>query len=125
MSWDTDQASFIAEWAPRIDAYLAGIAARRPGNDVCQRRVEVWRRPALSSPSPTRKAPKAGSLLPPDNAWVSGSSSWGSWEEAIDAHVAGLARGYGYTISVAGAKKYCPPNWFNWYNNTLSEMNRI
>ena len=56
-----------------------------------------------------------------------GSGSWEqiSWEEAIDAHVSGLARGYGYTISVAGAKKYCPPNWFNWYNNTLSEMNRI
>lgn len=54
-----------------------------------------------------------------------GGISWDSWEEAIDAHVRGLARGYGYTVTVAGAQKYCPPNWEHWYNSVCEEMAKI
>ena len=61
----------------------------------------------------------------PHNAWGWGSVSWDSWEEAIDAHVRGLARGYGYTISLDAARKYCPPNAVAWYERTLGQMNLI
>lgn len=125
VSWDTDQASFVAEWAPRIDAYLAGSPLEGQGTTFA---VAAWTYgvdPRFSPAISNTESSKGRYCFLPHNAWGWGSSSWGSWEEAIDAHVSGLARGYGYTISVAGAKKYCPPNWFNWYNNTLSEMNRI
>ena len=125
VSWDMDQEAFVAEWAPRIDAYLAGSALDGMGNAFATAAWKYGVDPRFSPAISNTESSKGRHCFLPHNAWGWGSSSWGSWEEAIDAHVAGLARGYGYTISVAGAKKYCPPNWFNWYNNTLSEMNRI
>ena len=125
VSWDMDQEAFVAEWAPRIDAYLAGSALDGMGNAFATAAWKYGVDPRFSPAISNTESSKGRHCFLPHNAWGWGSSSWSSWEEAIDAHVAGLARGYGYTISVAGAKKYCPPNWFNWYNNTLSEMNRI
>ncbi|MCL2750903.1 MAG: hypothetical protein FWE96_07915, partial [Coriobacteriia bacterium] len=61
----------------------------------------------------------------PHNAWGWGQISWPDWETAIFAHVRGLSIGYGYTISIAAAQKYCPPNWEHWYNVVSSEMARI
>ena len=59
------------------------------------------------------------------NSWRTPSSSWGSWEEAINAHVAGLASGYGYSLTYAAAQKYCPPNYDHWFHNTLAQMMMI
>lgn len=125
VNWDTDQASFIAEWTGRIDAYLAGSPLDGQGVTFATAAWQYGVDPRFSPAISNTESSKGRHCFLPHNAWGWGSSSWGSWEEAINDHVAGLARGYGYTISVAGAKKYCPPNWFNWYNNTLSEMNRI
>ena len=59
------------------------------------------------------------------NAWGWDQSSWSNWDTAIRAHVAGLARGYGFTISYAYAQRYCPPNYDNWYRDTLNQMQLI
>lgn len=125
VSWDTDQTSFVATWAPRIDAYLAGSPLEGQGATFANAAWKYGVDPRFSPAISNTESSKGRHCFRPHNAWGWGNASWGSWEEAIDAHVSGLARGYGYTISVAGAKKYCPPNWYNWYNNTLSEMNRI
>lgn len=125
VNWDVDQASFMAEWAPRIDAYLAGSPLAGQGATFANAAWKYGVDPRFSPAISNTESSKGRHCFRPFNAWGWGNASWGSWEEAIDAHVCGLARGYGYTISVAGAKKYCPPNWFNWYNNTLAEMNRI
>ena len=125
VSWDMDQEAFVAEWAPRIDAYLAGSPLEGMGNAFATASWKYGVDPRFSPAISNTESSKGRHCFLPHNAWGWGQVSWNSWEEAIDAHVAGLARGYGYTISVANAKKYCPPNWFNWYNNTLSEMNRI
>ena len=125
VKWDMDQEAFVAEWAPRIDAYLAGSPLEGMGNAFATAAWKYGVDPRWSPAISNTESSKGLHCFLPHNAWGWGSNSWNSWEEAIDAHVAGLARGYGYTISVANAKKYCPPNWFNWYNNTLSEMNRI
>ena len=77
--------------------------------------------PAISN----TESSKGANCFLPYNAWGWGASSFSSWEDAINAHVAGLASGYGYTISVWAAQKYCPPNYSNWFANTLSEMSRI
>ena len=58
-------------------------------------------------------------------AWGWGDKSWSSWEEAINAHVAGLANGYGYSITYANAAKYCPPNTDHWFKATIGQMKMI
>lgn len=125
VNWSTDQESFVAEWGPRIDAYLAGSPLAGYGSTFASAAWTYGVDPRWSPAISNTESSKGRHCFLPHNAWGWGSCSWGSWEEAIYAHVAGLARGYGYTISVANAKKYCPPNWYNWYYNTLSEMNRI
>ena len=52
-------------------------------------------------------------------------TNWSDWDTAIRAHVAGLARGYGFTISYSYAMRYCPPNYDNWYRDTLNQMQLI
>lgn len=125
VDWAVDQGTFVAEWAPRIDAYLEGSPLAGQGATFASAAWKYGVDPRWSPAISNTESSKGRYCFKSHNAWGWGSASWGSWEEAIDAHVSGLARGYGYTISVANAKKYCPPNWFNWYNNTLSEMNRI
>ena len=51
--------------------------------------------------------------------------SWDSWEEAIYGHVAGLARGYGYTLDYDAALRYCPPNADYWYYTVADQMAQI
>lgn len=125
VNWDMDEASFIAEWAPRIDAYLAGSPLEGQGTTFASAAWRYGVDPRWSPAISNTESSKGRHCFRQYNAWGWGSIDFGSWEEAIDTHVRGLARGYGYTISVEGAKKYCPPNWYNWYNNTLAEMNRI
>ena len=123
--WASERDVFVAQWAGRIDAYLAGSPMAGTGKVFAEAAwdygVDPRWSPAISNTESSKGLYCSGSC----NAWGWGSCSWGSWEEAIRDHVAGLARGYGYTISVDAAKKYCPPNWEHWYNATLAQMNMI
>lgn len=120
-----DEAAFIAQWAPRIDAYLAGSPLAGQGTTFARAAYTYNVDPRWSPAISCTESSKGRYCFNSHNAWGWGSSSWGSWEEAIDAHVRGLSRGYGYTISESAAKKYCPPNWQHWYNTTLAQMNLI
>ena len=123
--WASERDVFVAQWAVRIDAYLAGSPMAGTGKVFAEAAwdygVDPRWSPAISNTESSKGLYCSGSC----NAWGWGSCSWGSWEEAIRDHVAGLARGYGYTISVDAAKRYCPPNWEHWYNATLTQMNMI
>ncbi|MEE0845257.1 MAG: hypothetical protein U0L71_03600 [Eggerthellaceae bacterium] len=123
--WSSDKASFVAQWAGRIDAYLAGSPLAGQGTTFAEAAWDYGVDPRWSPAISYTESSKGLYCFNPHNAWGWGSSSWGSWEEAIRAHVQGLARGYGYTISVSAAQKYCPPNWEHWYNTTLAQMNMI
>ena len=125
VNWNMDEQSFISEWTGRIDAYLAGSPLAGQGATFAAAAWKYGVDPRWSPAISNTESSKGRHCFKPHNAWGWGNASWGSWEEAINAHVAGLAHGYGHTLTVAAAKKYCPPNWYNWYNNTLSEMNRI
>lgn len=125
VNWNVDEATFVSEWTARIDAYLAGSPLAGQGGTFARAAWKYGVDPRWSPAISNTESSKGLHCFKPHNAWGWGQMSWGSWEEAIDAHVSGLARGYGYTISVGAAKKYCPPNWFHWYNATLSEMQRI
>lgn len=123
--WTSDRDAFVAQWASRIDAYLAGSPMAGTGEIFAEAAwdygVDPRWSPAISNTESSKGLYCSGSY----NAWGWGSASWGSWEDAIRSHVAGLARGYGYTISVDAAKKYCPPNWEHWYNATSAQMSMI
>ncbi|MFR9006856.1 MAG: hypothetical protein ACLVKA_10885, partial [Collinsella aerofaciens] len=95
VNWDVDQASFVAEWAPRIDAYLAGSPLEGQGATFANAAWKYGVDPRFSPAISNTESSKGRHCFRPHNAWGWGNASWGSWEEAIDAHVSGLARGYG------------------------------
>lgn len=119
--------AFMAEWTARIDAYLAGSPLAGQGATFAEAAwnngVDPRWSPAISNTESSKGAVPYKSSY---NAWGwMASVTWGSWEEAINAHVAGLASGYGYSITVAAAQKYCPPTYMDWYNKTIAEMMKI
>lgn len=117
--------AFLAEWTSRIDAYLAGSPLAGYGSAFAQAAWENGVDPRWSPAISNTESSKGRNCFRPYNAWGWMAESWSSWDEAINAHVAGLARGYGYTISLENAKKYCPPTYHDWYAKTVSEMAKI
>ena len=132
--WYMSKDDFVAEWAPRIDAYFSGTAMAGTGESFA---IAAWRNcidPRWSPAISNIESSKGAVCIRPFNAWGWGAADsdpynlaaeWSSWDEAINAHVRGLARGYGYTITEAAAKTYCPPNWEHWYEVTVAEMAKI
>ncbi len=119
----TDQET--GDWAARIDAYLAGSPLAGYGATFAKAAATYGVDPRFSPAISCIESGKGAICFRPHNAWGWGSSSWGSWEEAINDHVAGLASGYGGTLTLEGAMRYCPPTYQEWYSSVLAEMNSI
>lgn len=117
--------AFISEWTSRIDAYLAGSPLAGYGSTFAEAAWNNGVDPRWSPAISNTESSKGAKPFLSYNAWGWGNSSWSSWEEAINAHVAGLANGYGYSITYANAAKYCPPNTDHWYKATIAEMMKI
>lgn len=126
VDWTVGKEAFISEWTARIDAYLAGSALSGYGSVFATAAWEYGVDPRFSPAISNTESTKGAACFRPFNAWGwMGDAVWSSWEEAIYAHVAGLASGYGYTISEWAAAKYCPPTWQDWYAKTLHQMTLI
>lgn len=126
VDWTVGKDAFLAEWTSRIDAYLAGSSLAGYGSVFAQAAWDHGVDPRFSPAISNTESSKGANCFRSHNAWGwMGDTTWSSWEEAIDAHVAGLAEGYGYTISLANAQKYCPPTYEDWFNKTLSQMQQI
>lgn len=131
--WHMTEEEFVATWAPRIDAYLEGSPMAGTGATFATASFRYCVDPRWSPAISNTESGKGSVCIRPYNAWGWGAADsdpynlaaqWGSWEEGIEAHIRGLANGYGYTISKSAAEKYCSsPD--SWYANTLSEMARI
>ncbi len=117
--------AFISEWTNRIDRYLAGSPLDGYGEVFATAAWENGVDPRWSPAISNTESSKGLNCFRWHNAWGWGQSSWDSWDSAIRSHVAGLANGYGFTISLGAAQKYCPPTYQSWYANTLSEMQKI
>lgn len=117
--------AFITQWTSRIDNYLAGSPLAGYGSTFAEAAWNNGVDPRWSPAISNTESSKGAVCFKPYNAWGWGSSSWSSWEEAINAHVAGLASVYGYSITVANAQKYCPPTYMDWYTKTISQMQMI
>lgn len=125
VDWNVDRETFISTWSARIDAYLAGSPLAGQGRTFAEAAWEYGVDPRFSPAISMIESTQGRYCFLPHNAWGWGSSSWGSWEEAIWDHVAGLAIGYGGQLTYAGALKYCPPNADHWYSSVLANMQRI
>lgn len=125
VDWSVGKDDFIATWTERIDAYLAGSSLAGYGATFAQAAWDNGVDPRWSPAISNTESSKGAHCFKPYNAWGWGSSSWSSWDEAINAHVAGLASGYGYSITVANAQKYCPPTYMDWFNKTIGQMQLI
>lgn len=132
--WYAPRDEFISTWAERLDNYLAGTPLAGQGKNFAASAWKYCIDPRWSAAISNTESSKGAHCIRPHNAWGWGAadsdpyglaSEWASWEEAIDAHAKGLAKGYGYTITMRGAQSYCPPTWQSWYNKTLSEMAKI
>lgn len=125
VDWSDDKATFVKEWGVRIDAYLAGSPTAGCGRIYAEAAWNYGIDPRYSPAISNTESSKGANCFRPYNAWGwMSSTNWNSWEEAINAHVRGLSRGYSYTICIEDAKKYCA-GWEHWYNATLNQMNMI
>lgn len=126
VDWTMSHDQFVAYWGARIDVFLAGFPLAGQGVAFAEAAWNYGIDPRLSPAISNTESTRGRSCFLPYNAWGWGSSSWGSWEEAIDAHVRGLKNGgYGPMITYWGAQKYCPPSPDSWYRNTLYAMSLI
>ncbi len=125
VDWSIGREAFIEEWTARIDAYLAGTPLAGYGVNFATAAWENSVDPRWSPAISNTESSNGLHCFLPYNAWGWGDRSWNSWEEAIADHVAGLAAGYGYSLTLANAYQYCPPNYINWYYNTLGQMSLI
>ncbi len=122
---ESARAAYVAEWAPRINAYLAGSALAGTGEAFACAAYDYGVDPRFSPAISAVESSKGAKCFKAHNAWGWGRSSWGSWEEAIRAHVAGLARSYGGELTKGAAQKYCTSNPSGWYANVSAQMATI
>lgn len=125
VNWSADKAAFVSEWTSRLDDYLSGSPLAGQGATFAEAAWNYGVDPRWSPAIAYAESSLGAACFLPHNAWGWGSSSWSTWEAAINDHVAGLARGYGSTLTYAAAQKYCPPNADHWYNVVLAQMNSI
>ena len=118
--------AFVELWGERIDKYLTGSPLFGQGKVFAEAAFENGIDPRVSPAISNTESSKGAVCFRPHNAWGwMGSSGWSNWEEAINAHVKGYADGYGYTVTEANAKKYCPPTWESWFSKTTAQMAKI
>lgn len=127
VNWSASKTDFVNQWAPRIDSFLSSHGSPMAGegqlfaSSAWDDGVDPRWSPAISI------VESSGGLVcfEPYNAWGWGDESFGSWDQAIPAHVAYLQQVYGGSLTYAAAQKYCPPNSDFWYNRCMSLMNEI
>ena len=122
VDWSVGQQAFIEEWTARIDNYLSGSALAGYGYAFAEAAWDYGVDPRWSPAISSTESGKGSVCFLLCNAWGWGESSWGDWDSAIRSHVAGLANGYGYSITYSAASAYCPPNTDFWYSNTFDQM---
>ena len=125
VSWNADKAAFVSNWGARIDAYLAGSALAGQGTTFAAAAWDYGVDPRFSPAIAFVESTLGAQCFRPHNAWGWGSASWDSWEEAIYAHVSGLARIYGAGLTYDAACTYCPSNADFWYAAVLAQMESI
>lgn len=125
IDFSMSRADFVDEWGPRIDAYLSGSPLSGYGDVFAGSAWDYGVDPRWSPAIACIESSKGLYCSYSHNAWGWGSVSWSSWEEAIPAHISGLSRLYGSTLTMDAAMKYNCADYTTWYQKCLSEMDKI
>lgn len=125
VNWSQDKESFVAEWAPRLDAYLGKAPLGGYGKVMASAAYDYGVDPRACAAISLVESSKGAVCFRPHNAWGWGGSGWSTWEEAIYAWTSGFAKGYGKTVTIEAARKYCPPTYTSWYSKATREMAKI
>ena len=121
----SDKQEYVNLWTPRIDSYLAGSPMAGYGYAFANAAYDYNVDPRWSPAIACIESSKGSYCFLSCNAWGWGQISWPDWETAIYSHVRGLSIGYGYTISEAAARKYCPYNADFWFAKVSAQMSLI
>lgn len=117
---------FVKVWGERINNYLAGSPLAGYGETFADAAFEYGVDPRVSPAISNTESTKGQNCFRSHNAWGwMGSTGWSDWTTAIYAHISGWASGYGYTVTLAAAKSYCPPTYQDWYSKTSYQMTLI
>ena len=122
--WSDEKIAFVAEWGPRVDAYLSGRPACGYGEYFAAAAYDYDVDPRIGAAISVIESGGFAQCFKPYNGWGWGSSSWGSMEEAIDGWTAAFHRGYGYDMDYADCRAYCPPN-AGYYDKLRGQMEQI
>ncbi len=125
VDWTVGKEAFVAEWSKRIDDYLGQSNLAGYGSVFAEAAWENGVDPRWSPAISNTESGMGSVCFLPCNAWGWGSRTWSNWTSAITDHVAGLASGYGYSLTKSAALRYCPPTYLHWYDVTLEQMRRI
>ena len=116
----------VADWAARIDAYLAGSPLAGYGAVFAQAAADYGVDPRISPAISCIESGKGSVCFLPHNAWGWGTASWPDWESAIRGHVSGFSSIYGSTLTLSGAQMYASNDIYDyWYSLVQSEMASI
>ena len=112
---------FVEVWSGRIDNYLAGSPLAGYGYAFAEAAWDYGVDPRWSPAISAVESSKGRYCFAAYNAWGWFAYLGSDWDSSIRAHVAGLANGYGYTLTYAAAARYCPPG-DAWYAATATQM---
>ena len=127
VNWSVDKSAFVAEWAPRIDAYLAGSPTAGLGTAYASAAWDYSVDPRWAPAISAIESSKGANCFRPYNAWgfFNKPPNFTSWEDGINRVERSLGRTYGGYLTYDAAEMYCPSDPGGWYNNVSSEMAKI
>ena len=115
---------YVQVWSARIDSFLAGSPLSGYGYAFAEAAWDYGVDPRWSPAIAAVESSKGYYCFEPYNAWGWFAYLGSDWDSSIRAHVAGLANGYGYTLTYAAAARYCPPG-DAWYSLTAYYMLQV
>lgn len=126
IDWSMSDEEIVAEWAPRIDAYLEGYPLKGQGETFVRAGIKYGVDPRFSVAISNTESTRAKNCFAPYNAWGFMGHSWDNWHDAIYDHTEYLSSSlYKGKLNAQTAQTYCPPTWQSWLSNTLSAAQSI
>ena len=122
---DDERTTFVQTWAERIDAFNAGYPLEGYGAAFAEAAYDNDVDPRYSPAIARVESGSGQNCFYPYNAWGWGSESWSDWDTAIRDHVAGLAAGYGHTLTYEAALSYDSAEADEWYAQVEASMAQI
>lgn len=124
-SEEDEEATFIAVWGERIDAFNAGYPLDGYGETFAAAAYAYGVDPRYAPAIARVESGSGSNCTYYCNAWGWGARSWSDWDSAIWGFMGEFAAGYGHTLSYAAAMSYNEMNPDGWYAEVESCMGQI